>query len=276
VASRPQLRAMSLCAGVGAADLGLAGHARTVVYVEREIYAAAVLAARMEEGALDAGPIWSDLFTFDARAWRGAVDLVVSGIPCQPYSVAGKRKGNADERALWPELVRVVAECEPRFVFIENVPAFLAYAGPLFDALRGLGFQWRPPLVLSAAEIGAPCWRPRLFLLAQRAVNADGDGPTGVAGDADNVAARADSGRQHGEWGGWVFDIERQTLRHDADGCDLRCRTFGSPWEAESANVKLDYGAARRLGRSPVDELRAIGNAVHPQLYRLAWEALMP
>lgn len=82
-------------------DLGLRlalGDAyRAVGYVEREAHAAALLVARMEDEALDRAPVWDDLATFDGRNYRGRVDLVSSGLPCQPYSVAGKMRGHDDE-----------------------------------------------------------------------------------------------------------------------------------------------------------------------------------
>jgi len=84
---------LSLCAGAGGIDLGLTiacpGY-RTVCYVEREAYAAATLVARMEDKALDPAPLWDDVTTFDGRPWRGAVDILIGGYPCQPFSVAGK------------------------------------------------------------------------------------------------------------------------------------------------------------------------------------------
>lgn len=90
---------LSLCSGAGGLDLGLAiacpGY-RAVGYVERETYAAAILVARMEDATLDPAPVWDDLATFDGRPWRGAVDVVTAGYPCQPFSVAGKRKGSDD------------------------------------------------------------------------------------------------------------------------------------------------------------------------------------
>ena len=83
---------LSLCSGGGGLDLGLrlATGARAVCYVEREVTAAGVLAKGIEQGILDDAPIWSDLLTFNARAWRGRVDCVAGGFPCQPHSYAGK------------------------------------------------------------------------------------------------------------------------------------------------------------------------------------------
>lgn len=115
MAVRPAV--LSLCSG--AFDvLGLAVElvvptSRVVCYVEREAFAAASLVHAMEAGMLAEAPIWSDLATFDGSSWRGVVDLVVASLPCQPYSVAGAKRGDDDERAIWPEFVRIVEECEP-------------------------------------------------------------------------------------------------------------------------------------------------------------------
>ena len=164
------MNGLALCAGIGGLERGVADALRsrgvdyrTVAHVERDAYAASVLVARMEDAALDQAPIWDDVTTFDARPWRGVVDCVTSGIPCQPYSSAGKRKGHADERALWPELVRIVRECEPALVFVENVARFLKHSEGLFNALGDLGFECAPPLLSTAAEYGAPHLRERIW-----------------------------------------------------------------------------------------------------------------
>lgn len=119
---------LSLCAGAAGLDLGLAlaepGY-RAVGYVERDAYAAAVLVARMEDQTLDRAPVWDDLATFDGRPWRGLVDILSAGYPCQPFSVAGRRRGTVDPRHLWPHVARVIAECGPVWVFLENVPNHL-------------------------------------------------------------------------------------------------------------------------------------------------------
>ena len=124
---------LSLCSGAGGIDLGLTialpGY-RTVGHVERETYAAATLVARMEDASLDRAPVWDDVATFDGRPWRGAVDIVTAGYPCQPFSVAGKRRGADDPRHLWPHVARIIAEVEPPFVFLENVAHHLRLGFP--------------------------------------------------------------------------------------------------------------------------------------------------
>src|SRR3954471_24871501 len=105
------LHGLALCAGIGGLELGIASvlrSYRTVCYVEGEAYAAACLVARMEEGRLHSAPIWSDLRTFGGRPWRGRVDVVTTGYPCQPFSLAGRRAGAEDLRHLWPQVARVV------------------------------------------------------------------------------------------------------------------------------------------------------------------------
>lgn len=107
------MNVLALCAGVGGLELGIriaVPGARTVAFVEREAYAAASLVARMEDGWLHPAPVWSDLGTFDARPWRGVVDCVTSGDPCQPNSVAGRQRGSDDDRWLIDQVLRVFEE----------------------------------------------------------------------------------------------------------------------------------------------------------------------
>lgn len=170
------LRALHLCSGYGGFELALrlAGiPARTVAHVERDSYAAATLVARMEEAHLDQAPVWSDLATFDAQAFAGRVDLVTAGLPCQPFSGAGKRRGLEDERHLWPHARRIIAEVGCRFVLLENVRDVVraGWLAHVLADLADLGFdaEWG---LLSAADVGAPHERKRFWLLA----HSDGDG----------------------------------------------------------------------------------------------------
>lgn len=162
---------LSLCAGVGGLDLGLRvaqPNARTVCFVEIEAYAAAILATRMEQDALDQAPIWTDLRTFDGKPWRGLVDCITAGYPCQPFSVAGKQLGDKDPRHLWPDVFRVVREIDPPLCFFENVPGHLRLGfQQVHDDLRSLGYRVKAGL-FTAEEVGASHKRERLFILAYR------------------------------------------------------------------------------------------------------------
>ena len=121
---------ISLFAGAGGLDLALRlalPESRCVCYVEGEIPAVEILAARVAEASLDDAPIWSDVRTFDGEPWRGRVDGIIGGFPCQDLSVAGKRAGIDGERSgLWGEFRRIIAEVQPRWVFIENVPGLIS------------------------------------------------------------------------------------------------------------------------------------------------------
>jgi DNA (cytosine-5)-methyltransferase 1 len=167
---------LALFAGAGGGILGgkLLGW-RTVCAVEWEPYAASVLAARQNDGLLAPFPIWDDVCTFDGRPWRGIVDVVSGGFPCQAYSTAAAGKNTSDD--LWPEMRRIVADVAARYVFAENVSRrAINWAA---DDLESMGYVVRC-VEISAADMGADHIRGRYWLLAYadndcellRAVNA--------------------------------------------------------------------------------------------------------
>lgn len=162
------LRELALFAGAGGGILGglLLGW-RTVCAVEIEPYAAGVLAARQNDGILAPFPIWDDIRTFDGKPWRGIVDVVSGGFPCQDISAAGRGAGITGERSgLWKEMARIICEVEPRFVFVENSSMLTVRGlGTVLGDLAAMGFnaEWG---VLSAADTGAPHLRERVWILA--------------------------------------------------------------------------------------------------------------
>ncbi len=162
---------LSLCAGYAGIDMGLRladPSTHTVCYVEREATVAALLAARFADRSLDPAPIWSDLRTFDGRPWRGVVDFITAGYPCQPFSLAGKRRGQRDPRHLFPEVARIIGEVEPEWVFLENVGGHLRLGfREVAQKLRAMGYRVAAGL-FTAEEVGAPHRRERLFALAHR------------------------------------------------------------------------------------------------------------
>jgi DNA (cytosine-5)-methyltransferase 1 len=140
---------------------------RTVAAVEIDPYRREVLLRRQLDGVLDVFPIWDDCRTFDGEPWAGLVDVVTAGFPCQPFSVAGKRRGADDERNGWPDTIRIIREVRPRYAFLENVPGLLGsgYFGRVLGDLAEAGFdaEW---CVLGADDVGAPHRRKRLWILA--------------------------------------------------------------------------------------------------------------
>lgn len=273
------LRALSLCAGIGGADLGLRsiGAARTVCYVEREAFAAARLVHAMERGELDAAPIWSDLRTFDARAWRGAVDLVVAGYPCQPFSLAGRRAGVNDERHLWPDVLRIWRECGARYLFCENVRGHLSlgFSDVLADlAASGADVEWD---VFTASEVGAPHRRERLFFLADAK---GGDGRLLLQPRGPRAAGTEPRGRCEAVGDANLSRLEGRSLR-GRGRADQRATWPPCPSDADGWREWLAGGGpepAIRRGADGLphrlDRLRALGNAIVPQVAALAWMTL--
>lgn len=159
---------LALFAGAGGGILG--GHLlgwRTVCAVERDAYAAQVLAQRQNDRAIAAFPIWSDVCSFDGRPWRGLVDVISGGFPCQDVSGAGTRKGLAGERSgLWSEFFRIIGEVRPRYVFIENGPDLIIRGlDVVLSDLASIGFDARWGH-LSASDLGGCHQRNRTWIVA--------------------------------------------------------------------------------------------------------------
>ncbi len=164
-------RILSLCSGVGGIELGFklaVPKSRTVGYIENEAFACSILEARMQDKTLDEAPIWTDLKTFNGKPWRGKVDCLTGGYPCQPFSVAGKKLAEKDPRHLWPEIKRLITEIEPPICFFENVGGHLRLGfEQVANDLQELGYKVKAGL-FTAQEVGAPHKRERLFILAYR------------------------------------------------------------------------------------------------------------
>lgn len=159
---------LELCAGAGGQALGLerAGF-KHVALVEIEPVACATLRLNRPDWHV----IQGDVRSFDARPFVG-VDLVAAGVPCPPFSKAGKQLGPEDDRDLFPTALRIIGECRPRAVMLENVrglldPMFGEYRAHLECQLSRLGYhsQWK---LLQSSEFGVSQLRPRVVLVAIR------------------------------------------------------------------------------------------------------------
>ena len=158
---------LALFAGAGGGILG--GHLlgwRTVCAVEWDAYAASVLVQRQNDGCLPPFPIWDDVQTFDGRPWRGRVDVISGGFPCQDISAAGKGAGIDGERSsMWGQMARIVGEVRPRFVFVENSPMLVGRGlARVLGDLASLGYdaKWG---VLGAHHVAAPHKRDRIWIV---------------------------------------------------------------------------------------------------------------
>lgn len=160
---------LSLCTGIRGIERGLERvipNLRTVCAVEIESVVIENLAAEIEAGMVAPYPIWSNLKTFDPTPFRGLVDIITGGYPCQPFSTAGKRKGTDDPRHLFPYIERAIRIIRPSICFFENVRGHVTSGLPeVIEALEGLGYRVRWG-IYSAEETGAAHKRERVFILA--------------------------------------------------------------------------------------------------------------
>ncbi|NIE95631.1 DNA cytosine methyltransferase [Acinetobacter sp. Tr-809] len=167
---------LALFAGAGGGILGshLLG-CKTICAVERDAYAAQVLAQRQNDGILAPFPIWSDIKSFDGKPWRGIVDVISGGFPCQDISSAGKGKGIDGERSgLWSEMARIISEVRPREVWVENSPMLVSRGlTRVISDLAQMGYDahWAR---FSASNFGAPHIRDRVWIVAYANSTADG------------------------------------------------------------------------------------------------------
>jgi DNA (cytosine-5)-methyltransferase 1 len=163
---RRTVRSIEICAGAGGQALGLeqAGFEH-VVLIEIDRSACATL----RENRSHWNVIEGDIKAFSATKYND-IDLLAGGVPCPPFSVAGKQLGHKDERDLFPEAIRLVEECNPKAVMLENVrglfaPKFNEYRNKIIQQLEDLGYQCFWELV-QANHYGVPQQRPRTVLVA--------------------------------------------------------------------------------------------------------------
>ena len=159
---------LALFAGAGGGILG--GHLlgwRTVCAVEWDAYAASVLVARQNDRYLAPFPIWDDVQTFDGRLWRGIVDVISGGFPCQDISSAGRGAGIDGERSgMWRHMARIIGEVRPKFVFVENSPMLtIRGLGRVLGDFSEMGYNARWG-VIGAGHIGGSHLRERIWVLA--------------------------------------------------------------------------------------------------------------
>lgn len=293
---------MALFAGGGGLELGLSlaigEHYRPIAYVEREATSAAVLAANMERGWLDKAPVWDDITTFTGDVVSPLVDnidIVTAGFPCQPWSVAGQRKGTDDERWLWPLIFRLVCEIRPRSIFLENVPGLL-HGGieHVLGDLASVGFdaEWTS---VRASDVGAPHRRERVFILgitssSGRSTGSDREREHEVHQVENRKVAEDSKLRRVGQSGAGergktlAHSISERGCSGDSRWKDAEHAFPPSPsgdwsnvperfWPAVKPSVRgMANGMAGGLARN--DRLRILGNGVVPQQAALAYTLL--
>ena len=228
---------LSLFSGAGGGILAgkLLGW-KTICAVEWEPYPASVLVARQNEEILSPFPIWDDVQTFNGKPWKGIIDVVSGGFPCQDISSAGQGEGITGERSsMWKHMAKVIGEVEPAFAFIENSPMLRTRGlGVVLQDLAEMGYdaEWG---VFSAAAIGANHERERMWIVASNP------------------------------------NVSQQQGRSISSGVSTKDNYIGSSswWKAEPNVHRVDDGVAAR-----VDRLKATGNGQVPLCAATAWNLL--
>ena len=268
------MRELALFAGAGGGLLGgiMLGW-RTVCAVEIGRFQRNVLLARQRDGVLDRFPIWDDVRTFDGGQWRGKVDVISGGFPCQDISSAGRGLGieRGERSGLWREYARIIREVRPRFVFVENsamltVRGLGIVLGDLAEA--GYDAAWK---VLSAGDCGAPHERKRMWIV-------------GKISDTDCLRKQQSQRNESEVWRravdvceevayadmphGKSFVHARQNESHSLEKQigelgfmrgSLSADGFGRWWSSEPGLDRVADGVANR-----VDRIKAIGNGQVP------------
>lgn len=250
---------LSLCSGIGGLDLAAewAGF-ETIAQCEIDEYASKVLAKNFP-GVVNL----HDIRTVDARLLAehgiGQPTVISAGFPCQPYSLAGKGRGDRDERDLWGEVARVLGEIKPRWFVGENTPGLFARSNQRFfrrvlDDLTALGYSvgWG---MWGACDVGAPHKRERVFIIARNVSDADSE-----------QARRLPIGKEtsHTELGRVCEHVPNadsmRKLQQKRSKQKVREWTCDSSWwQAEPDVGRVVDGVPHR-----VDRLRCLGNAVVP------------
>lgn len=286
---------------------------RPIASCEIEAYAIANLIAKMEEGALDPHPIWTNAKTFPGEQFLGKVDLFTGGFPCQPFSAAGGRKADEDPRHLWPACIRAIDQFRPKRVLFENVEGLLSaklggdeWSDPKGTPVllhvcrelerRGYKTTWG---VFSASEAGAPHQRKRVFILGKlEDTESQQSGWDTLEREeqrqskpiSSSVNSRAEElanskceglqgcpGDELGGKGGIQQNIEHNAIGSVYGGGNQTkwpTRPGQQQGSMEEPRVKPKLGRAADGTSHRVDRLRLLGNGVVPQTAAIAWEVL--
>jgi len=283
------MKHLDLCSGIGGFALGFerAGM-QTVAFVEIDRFCREVLKKNWPHI-----PVFSDIREFGREIFDATVDVVSAGFPCQPFSVAGRRRGKDDDRYLWPEMFRVVCEYHPAWVVLENVRGILSVEnGMVFEGvcanLEGQDYEVQA-LVIPACAVNAPHRRDRVWIVAHRFSpsyaerlgreawsgegvqhekrltegqnprNAYPEGTAGPAPDSDDEGLQGHG--EYGEYEGTPFA-----------GQD----TWEESWiEVATRFCRVDDGVSGRVDRHRKNRLKALGNAIVPQIAEAIGRAIM-
>ena len=286
---------VSFCTGYGGLERGLelAGiDHRVVACVEIEAFVIANLVQKMESNQMAPAPIWTNVKTFPGKRFRGKVDILTGGYPCQPFSVAGHQLGTEDPRHLWPFILQQIQTIRPVQCFFENVEGHINRGlEQVISDLESAGYSttWG---IFSAAEVGAPHKRKRVFILGNSEhygssfpekptdnLPASNNSSEGSKTTVESSRASKSSGNGNLQNGkltdpniiGTQISFERKYSAKPLFGSNGKDgKTGQNHWAIEPDVGRVVNGSAHR-----VDRLRLLGNGVVPQQAAFAYRKLL-
>lgn len=267
-----KLKVLDIFSGIGGFSLGLerTGGFKTVAFCEIEPFSRRVLAKH-----------WPDVTCHkDVRKLNasnvGPIDLICGGYPCQPFSLAGQRRGAEDDRHLWPEMLRLVASCRPRWVIAENVAGHISLGlDGVLSNLEGENYTCRA-FIIPACAIDAPHRRDRVWIVAhddsqqrcadERKPVTRPNGGYDFIGIRENVSYAPGPRQSDSRW------REAGAERAGDSATNHPSRKNGRPraWPAEPKIRRVVNGVPGGL-----DRLRGLGNAVVPQIPEMIGYAIL-
>lgn len=238
------MNGLDLFSGIGGLSLALKGWVKPIAYCEIDPYCQAVLLSRMGEGKISNAPIWDDIKSFNTNGFRNNVDIIYGGFPCQDISITGDGKGLEGERSkLFFEIIRISKEIQPKFIFLENVPAITTRGGlRVVKEVACLGYDTRWCTISAQESCDALHERKRWFLLAYS--KSERFQETGQSLGSEKKFTFFNNSCEHG-----IRDKEPED-KLEVDG--------------------MANGLSHRM-----DRIKALGNAVVPSQARKAFEILM-
>ena len=244
------MKCLDLFSGIGGFSVGLEGAGmETIAFCEKDPFCRQVLKKHWPHV-----PIHHDIGELDGRQYRGTARLVCGGFPCQPYSLASRdRLGSQDDRALWPEMFRVIKEVRPDWVALENVVGIIDMELDTVLSQLGVEGYTTEPFVLPACAQDARHIRSRVFVLAHT---------------YDERIQRGEEPRIDGQ--NWQDPDDKYIERCGGSGLGVQHGEWEAAWIAEPRILRISHGIPDRIHR-----IKALGNAVVPPLIRVLGEVIM-
>ena len=254
------LRVLDLFSGIGGISLGLemTGGFETVAFCERDPYCKSILRQHWPTT-----PIYGDVkeLHFDQP-----VDLVSGGYPCQPYSQAGQRRGDQDDRALWPEMARIIDETRPDWVLAENVAGHVNLGlDEVLSDLEARNYTWGA-YIIPAAAVDAWHRRDRVWILAHSDRKREPDGAVDEKPRSRVLDVANAGGKGHAPHDFQKFSKRLQHNAGERSSQNVRPRL----WKTEPRVGRVANGISAR-----VDRIKALGNAVVPQVVAQIGRAIL-